>query len=106
MRQNTTRNIRNTVARNKYRALIKEFLQLIDDQKIKEAEKLFSEMQKSIDLAAKKNILQNNTARRKKSRLAKLLTASQKSTPTKKTETPKAETKKEAPKKTTKKAEK
>ncbi len=111
MRQNATRNTRNAIVRVKYRALIKQFLKLIDDKKISDAAKLFPEMQKAIDLAAKKKVLEQNTAGRKKSRLAKLLTASQKSAPAKKAETPKveipkAEVKKEAPKEETKKAEK
>jgi small subunit ribosomal protein S20 len=83
MRQNVTRNTRNTITRNKYRALIKEFLKLIDDKKIADAVKLFPKMQKSIDLATKKKIIEKNTAGRKKSQLAKLLTASQKSAPAK-----------------------
>ncbi len=95
MRQNATRNTRNAITRTKYKALIKEFLKLIDTKKTTEAAKLFPEMQKSIDLATKKKILHPNTAGRKKSQLTKLLTASQKSAPTKKVVAAKVEDKKE-----------
>lgn len=95
MRQNATRNTRNTIVRTQYRALIKQFLKLIDDKKISDAAKLFPEMQKAIDLAAKKKILEKNTAGRKKSLLAKILTANQKSAPAKKAEPKKEEVVKE-----------
>lgn len=46
---------------------------LAEGGKIAEAQKLFPQVQKALDLAAKKNILHKNNIARKKSRLSKLI---------------------------------
>ena len=53
--------------------LVKEFETLIAAGKTAEAQKLFPQVQKAIDLSSKKNILHKNTAGRLKSRLSKLM---------------------------------
>ena len=73
MRQNQTRRKRNEITKRQYRLLVKEFLILVHDKKMDEAKKLFPQVQKAIDMAAKKNILAKNNAARKKSRLSKLI---------------------------------
>ncbi len=75
MRVEARRTKRNQVAKNRYKELIKEYTKLIEDGKTAEAEKLFPQVQKSIDMAAKKNLLHKRNAARKKSNLAKMLAA-------------------------------
>ena len=62
---------RNTVTKDRYKALIKEMNELIEAGKMKEATALFPKVQKAIDMATKNNLLPKNTAGRKKSGLAK-----------------------------------
>ncbi len=64
---------RNTITKNRYRELIKEFTALVADGKTDEATKLFPLVQKSLDMAVKKNLLHKNNVARKKSNLAKML---------------------------------
>ena len=101
VRQQKTRTARNLVVKNRYKALIKEFTKLIEEGKTAEAEKLYPQVQKSIDMAVKKNLIPANTANRKKSALAKMLQAkpAKKAAPTKKEAEKKAPAKKAAPKK-------
>jgi len=102
VRQSEKRRQRNLTVQRKYKVLVKEFETLIDGGKTAEAQKLFPQVQKALDLAAKKNIMHKNTAARKKSRLAKLMAtkgAAKKAAPVKKAvekkEEVKAETKAE-----------
>lgn len=64
---------RNVVTKDTFKALIKEFTSLVADGKIDEATKLFPSVQKSLDMAVKKNLLHKNNVARKKSSLAKML---------------------------------
>jgi small subunit ribosomal protein S20 len=73
VRQQKRRKQRNDIVRNRFRSLMKEFDALIEGGKKAEAKKLFPQVQKSIDMAAKKNLLHGNTAGRKISVLAKKL---------------------------------
>ncbi len=73
VRQTEVRTQRNNIVRRRYRELIKNFEALVADGKKDEAVKLFPQVQKAIDLAAKKNILKNNTAGRLKSKLSKMI---------------------------------
>ena len=75
VRQQKTRTQRNLIVKNKYKALIKEFTTLIEAGKTEEAAKLYPQVQKSIDMTVKRNLIPGNTANRKKSQLAKMLTA-------------------------------
>lgn len=93
VRQTKRRTDRNTIRKRQFRAVIKEFVELIEEKKFDEAAKLLPLAQKSIDLAVKNNLLHANTAGRKKSQLAKML-------PQKKVAAkPAAEKKEAAPKK-------
>ena len=79
VRQQERRRQRNLITTRKFRTLIKDFLALIKDGKIAEATKLYPIVQKAIDMATKKNLIHKNTAGRKKSQLAKMI--SSKATP-------------------------
>lgn len=63
----------NQVTKSKFREPVKQFIELIEAKNFKEAQNLFPQVQKMIDLAAKKHVLHKNTAARKKSSLAKML---------------------------------
>ena len=76
MRQTTRRTQRNAITKRRFRELTKQFLSLIEEKKLEDAAKLFPQVQKAIDLAAKKNILHKNNAARKKSSLAKMIAKS------------------------------
>jgi len=56
----------------------KKIKKLVADKKVKEAEALLSTAYKAIDKACKTNLIHKNTASRKKSRLAKLLSKNSK----------------------------
>ncbi len=73
VRQEETRRKRNNVVRAKYKSMTKEFLELVKDGQIKEATALYPTIQKAIDMATKKNLLNKNTAGRRKSTLAKMI---------------------------------
>jgi small subunit ribosomal protein S20 len=89
VRQSEKRRQRNLTAQRNYKVLVKEFDALIAGGKTAEAQKLFPQVQKALDLAAKKNIMHKNTAARKKSRLAKMMSTkgtAKKAAPVKKEE--------------------
>ena len=101
VRVESRRRKRNLVTKERYKALIKEFTGLVEAGKTAEAAKLFPQVQKAIDMAAKKNQLHKNTAGRKKSNLAKMIAkeAAPKAEAPKKAPAKKAPAKKAAPKK-------
>ena len=102
VRTEARRRKRNTVTKNRYRELVKEFTSLVNRGKQAEAAKLYPMVQKALDMAAKKNQLHKNNVARKKSSLAKMIAKA----PAAKAESQpapsakKAPTKKAAPKKT------
>jgi len=59
--------------RKKYRQVIKNILDLLQDGKKDEAIKLYPTAQKAIDKAVKRGVLKKNTGARKKSNLVKKL---------------------------------
>ncbi|NCP67181.1 30S ribosomal protein S20 [bacterium] len=73
VRVEARRQKRNTITKNRYKELVKEFTALIGNGKTDEAAKLFPIVQKSLDMAVKKNLLHKNNVARKKSSLAKML---------------------------------
>lgn len=83
VRQSETKRKRNLIAKRKYKALIKDFTDLIKDGKKAEAAKMMPTLQKAIDMASKKNILHKNTAGRRKSQLMKMLADDAKKAPAK-----------------------
>lgn len=61
----------NQVTKKKFREPLKAFEELVGAGDVEEAKKLFPRVQKTIDMAAKKNILPKRRAARMKSRLSK-----------------------------------
>ncbi len=87
---------RNTITKNRYKELVKEFTTLVTDGKVKEATKLFPTVQKSLDMAVKKNLLHKNNVARKKSNLAKMIAEKPAAKAEKKAPAKKAAAKKDA----------
>jgi small subunit ribosomal protein S20 len=52
---------------------VKKFKKLVAEKKVKEAEKMFPQIQKVFDKAAKTGLIKKNTAGRKKARLSKMV---------------------------------
>lgn len=73
LRQNIRRRARNLVYKKKMKALIKEVRGLVGEKKIEEAKKLLPQIYKILDKAAKVNVINKNTAGRRKSRITKLV---------------------------------
>lgn len=65
--------IRNRVRLGKIKFYTKQFLNLLNENKIEDAKKLLPEVISVIDKAAQKGTLHKNTAARKKSKLMRLL---------------------------------
>jgi len=74
LRQARKRERRNLLWKNKIKKIKKDIKRLIENKKIAEAKKILPQFYKAVDKAAKNNIIKKNTAARKKSRLAKLIT--------------------------------
>ncbi|MFH1611796.1 MAG: 30S ribosomal protein S20 [bacterium] len=73
LRQNRTKRSFNLKRKNEMKSMIKEFRTLVSNSKKAEAEAILSKVYKTIDKAAKRGIIKDNTASRKKSRLTKSL---------------------------------
>tara|TARA_Y100000310_G_scaffold283194_1_gene305009 strand:- start:1215 stop:1484 length:270 start_codon:yes stop_codon:yes gene_type:complete len=73
LRQSERRKRRNLKRKNTVKDLVKQIRKLAASQQHKEATELLPKLQKAVDKAAKKGVLKQNTAARKKSRLSKLL---------------------------------
>ena len=67
--------LRNNMIKSGYRTAIRKFEEAIEAGNVKNAESLFVEATKKIDMACTKGVIVKNTAARKKSRLAKKLNA-------------------------------
>lgn len=67
--------LRNNMIKSGYRTAIRKFEEAVDSKDVKNAESLFVEASKKIDMACSKGVIVKNTAARKKSRLAKKLNA-------------------------------
>lgn len=67
--------LRNNMVKSGYRTAIRKFEEAIEAGNVKNAESLFVEATKKIDMACTKGVIVKNTAARKKSRLAKKLNA-------------------------------
>ncbi len=74
LRQNKKRHALNLGYRRRMKKIVKEIRELISGNKKKEAQKLLPKAYKIIDKAAKRGIIKENTASRKKSRLTKATT--------------------------------
>ena len=73
LRQNIKRRTRNIVYKTKTKDLIKKIRTLVSEKKIEDAKKLLPQLYKALDKSAKENVIEKNTASRKKSRITKLL---------------------------------
>ena len=67
--------LRNNMIKSGYRTAVRKFEEAVNSGDIKNAETLFVEANKKIDMACTKGVIVKNTAARKKSRLAKKLNA-------------------------------
>ncbi len=104
MRQNVKRRMRNFPVRSELKTLVKKELTLIKEGNAEEAAKFLPKVYSIIDMACKRNILHPNTAARKKSLLARQLSALQANGGAASTEAEKP-VKKAAPKKAEKSVE-
>lgn len=77
MRQNAVRKARNYPVRTMLKTYVKKMDKIIKEGNATEAVALMPKVSSVIDMAAKKKIIHNNTAARKKSRLARNLNALQ-----------------------------
>jgi small subunit ribosomal protein S20 len=73
LRQSKKRRAKNRVQKEKMRTLLKKIGFLISKNKIDEAKKVLPDVYKSLDKAAKINLIKKNTASRIKSRITKAL---------------------------------
>jgi len=73
LKQNKKNHSINLVYKRRMRESVKKIKELVAENKKKEAHKLLPGAHKAIDKAAKKGIIKKNTASRKKSHLARLL---------------------------------
>lgn len=101
VRQNKTAHARNHARASRMRSLYKNLIKWFSGGEIEKANSFFDDAQKEIDLCAKNNLIHKNNAARKKSRLAKLKNAAEKSAP-KKAEKPAPKAKKPTSKKSEK----
>ena len=72
MRQSIRRHAQNLKKKEAYKRLVRGVRKLIAAGKKAEAEKLLPQLYKTLDKAAKTNVIKKNKASRLKSRLAKL----------------------------------
>jgi small subunit ribosomal protein S20 len=73
LRQDKKRRLRNLKIKNDIKNKIKKLKKLLQEKKLEEAKKQLNLVYSCLDKAAKKKIIHQNNAARKKSRLAKLL---------------------------------
>jgi small subunit ribosomal protein S20 len=72
-RQGEKRRLRNKMIKSKAKTLVKDFVELVEEKKKDEAQKMLKEMSSFLDKAVSKGIYHPNTAARKKSRMSHLL---------------------------------
>jgi len=75
LRQNKRRRQRNLKTTNKFKEAIRQYKKAIKTKNLEEAKKLLSLVYKTLDKAAKTNVIKKNKASRLKSRLAQKLKA-------------------------------
>lgn len=67
--------LRNNMIKSEYRTAIKKFEAAVEAGNAEEAQKLYSEATKQVDMACSKGVIVKNTAARKKSTMSKKLNA-------------------------------
>ncbi len=65
--------LRNNMIKSEYRTAIKKFEAAVEAGNAEEAQKLYSEATKQVDMACSKGVIVKNTAARKKSTMSKKL---------------------------------
>lgn len=73
LRQSTKRRSVNRGMKDRYKTAIKDVIKLVQQKKYDEAAKKMPEVMSFIDKAAKDNLIHQNNAANKKSRLARML---------------------------------
>ena len=73
LRQNEKNRKRNLLWKKKVKELEKKIEKLSEEKKTEEVRKLLPQFYKTVDKTAKNNVIKKNTAARKKSKAAKLL---------------------------------
>jgi small subunit ribosomal protein S20 len=73
LKQSHTKHMHNLDIKTDLKKTIKQFLSTVDSKKKDEAKVNLNTLYKKIDKAAKRNVIAKNTASRRKSRFAKLL---------------------------------
>jgi len=73
LKRDKRREKRNKKRKNKAKDLEKKVRSLVSKGEIKQAEEILPQLYKALDKAAKKNVIKENKAARKKSQLAKLV---------------------------------
>jgi len=73
LRQSERRKIRNIQRKRKIKDLLKEVKSLVSQKKIEGAKELLPQVYKLLDKAAKTDLIKKNTAARKKSIMARLI---------------------------------
>jgi len=73
LRQSQRKRKRNQSYKYRVKTIVKELRELVSAKKIEEAKKLFPQVYKALDKAAKSGVIKKNTASRKKSRLSQLI---------------------------------
>ena len=73
LRQSLRRRVRNLQKMRKLKNLLKEVKNLVSQKKIEGAKKLLPQVYELLDKAAKTGLIKKNTASRKKSRMARLI---------------------------------
>lgn len=79
LRQSKKRRIRNLKKKRKIKKLTKQVGDLVDQGKIEQAKEMLPQVYQAIDKAAKTGVIKENTAARKKSKIAKEVNKSTKS---------------------------
>ncbi|MDD2732027.1 MAG: 30S ribosomal protein S20 [Candidatus Pacebacteria bacterium] len=73
LRQNTKRRARNIVYKSNLKKLLKEARFLVSQNKIQEAKNLLPQVYKILDKSAKVGVIKKNTAKNKRSKIARLI---------------------------------
>jgi len=76
LRQSFRRRTRNLIYKKKIKGLLKEARSLVSQKKINDAKKLLPQIYKTLDKAAKVDVIKIRTAARRKSRITKLINKS------------------------------
>ena len=73
LRASKRKRVFNTRKKDGVSKVVKQFKKLIAEKNIKDAEKMFPQIQKALDKATKTGLLKGNTSSRKKARLSAVL---------------------------------